>query len=272
MRVLKFISFWVLLVILVLCAFCFTKIVFAKGYGGEFIGAFFGAFFAAVSVILYEMFLKYRDKEVERVNQLIVYELQLNNCMRILSELTFQINKRSEETDTEKVVIIHHISLEPLVLAFEPITSIRHIGIKNELFSLHADLSKINTDSQNLMLVYKSNVQMITSSSEDKLAKIKQLSILNDELKKQLKYFSGFINETQEEIINCVAGIRILIKWDKPSLPKHIYRYFTGWEYDDKNYQKELKEEKEKLLGEINETQKRSGIKINKAKGEVFEA
>jgi len=270
-KIVKFIIFWVILILLILLSFYSTKVLFAKGYSGEFIGAFLGAFFAAVSVILYEIFLKYRDKEVGRVNDLILYELELNACMRILSDAIFQIEKRTERKDTEQFAAIHHISLEQLVLSFEPITGVRHIGIKNELLSLHGDFSKINTDLSNLMIVYKSNVQMITSSSADMPSKIKQLGILNSGLKKELEYFHGFLKETQDEVVDCVAGIRIITRWDKPSLPKHIYRYFTGWEYDEMGFAIEKKTERDKLLEEIKQVQEQSGKKIDKAKQERLE-
>jgi len=272
MKVVKFIVFWIISALFVILAFNLVKTIFAKGFAGEFIGAFFGAFFAAISVVMYEIFLKYRDKEIKRVNNLILYELELNSCMRIISDLLYQIKKRIEQKDSDRVAIIHHLSLEQLNISFEPIISIRHMGIANELISLHSDFCKINSDLQGLMLVYNSNIQMVTSSPEDKQIKVLHIKNLNNELKKQLEYFIGFLEETENEVIGCVAGIRIIVKWDKPSLAKHIYRYFTGWGYDEKRFANEIGPQKEKILKEIEEVQKESGKKIEKAKKETFEA
>lgn len=272
MRIIKFMAFWIILLVFVAISLYVINIIVVKGFAKELVGAFFGAFFAAISVVMYEIFLKYRDKEVERVNNLILYQLELNKCMRILSDLNYQIKHRIESKDTETQAVIHYLSLEPLTISFAPIIGIRHIGVKNQMIGLEADFCKINTDLEGLMLVYRSNIQMVINTPADMASRVQQLKILNKELIEQLKYFYAYIDETIKEIEDCVAGIRVIYNWDKPSLIKHVYRYFTGWDYDEIRYEVETKEEKVKMASEIENIQKESEKKISKAKIEVFGA
>jgi hypothetical protein len=184
--------------------------------------------------------------------------------MNILSDVNFQINKILLNLDPVR----HHLSAERLALSDVPIISLRNIDVKNRLFSIYQDLRKLNSDLENRVLIYNSNVQMVADNSAlNRYGKVEYLNKLNDSFKESLKQIKIFGDETIRDIIECVARIRVLARQDQPSLWKHFYRLFIGWEHDEAKFHESVQQEISKVKSEIKSVQQESGEKIAKVRG-----
>jgi hypothetical protein len=59
----------------------------------------------------------------------------------------------------------------------------------------------------------------------------------------------------------------VLARQDQPSLWKHFYRLFIGWEHDEAKFHESVQQEISKVKSEIKSVQQESGEKIAKVRG-----
>lgn len=220
----------------------------------EGFGAFAGAGFAFVFLRLAEFLTKLYQREVKHYNSLVLLETQLNEIGGIIYDNLY-ILPNFIKVITSGDIYFNNLHILPIDKSHYE--NLYDLDLMNALFSYQYQVRKLNDDMTTATLGYTD----IKNALIQKNIK-KPDYIVNAELMAtNLKLIEIFLTELQNETVELLAKVRIQIVYDKP-LGTKLQLFFIR-PSSKKIKKDEIKQEKEKLLKEIEETKTQSQKQID---------
>ncbi len=243
------VSFWL---------FNSTFVQMEKKYIENFVGAFAGAFFAFIFVRLGNALSNIYDRHVQNYNALVQLEHHLNDCLNIIGDNYYECDvyiKAIEGMNSPDKIHLIMSRLEPIPIKKELLSSLIHIDLVNDLFSLNQHVRKLNEDmisfNDGYELIKKSFIELRISPEQYVMNAKSAIGARNN--------LKSFLLSAKDEIVQLAAAIRILLR-DKPLLLSFVL-FFAASHYD-KEFKKKQAEEEVKIKKEIDEISKSSADRI----------
>jgi len=261
---LKTITSWVFLIIIVAFLFASGFIVFSKlfltvesEYIKSAVGAFMGAFLAFIFVRISDGFTTYYNRKEKSHSALVKYQHYLNSLLTELDDNIFLIDtfEKIFNSNNENIPIWGN-RLKEVPIDSSLIYDLLNIDLINEIFSLNTHLKKLNGSCKTINHSYDEILKAFlnkTISLEDYLRNI-------DKMKKDIFDIRKFTYKELEETKHILSVVRVLGR--DYTFFSRIIRLFSKTKYTSR-LNKAIKNENLVLENEINEVQKESQERIN---------
>jgi hypothetical protein len=220
------------------------------------ISAFSGAFFAFLFLRLSEFFTKLYERQIRHYNSLVSLEMQLLEDGAVIHDNLFTIERFVAAIKVNNVTFEH---LRYLSIDKSHYEMLYDLSLKNELYTYHYDLRRLNDDVENISKGYDEiRVALLQKNLtlEDYRSNVGSLA---ESLDQQLR---PFLIHLQDKIVTLLARVRLQIKYDRPlgSRIMSVFLKTKGPELD----KKEIEIEKKIVLTELEKNAETSKIEKEK--------